>query len=126
MDNKELFAEAQKAKQNSYSPYSNYKVGAALLTKSGKVFHGCNVENCAYGPSNCAERTAIFSAIANGEKDFVSIAISSQNDDDFCFPCGVCRQVLTEFNPEIKVVLSNKNEIKTFKAKDLLPHYFKI
>ena len=79
MTNEELIQKAMEARNNSYSPYSNYKVGAALLTKSGKVFLGCNVENCGYGPSNCAERSAIFSAVSNGERDFAKIAIVENN-----------------------------------------------
>ena len=82
MTNEELIEYALKARENSYSPYSNYKVGAALLTKGGKVYLGANIENCAYGPSNCAERSAIFSAMSNGEREFVKLAIVGSSNDN--------------------------------------------
>ena len=120
-----LIKMAIESQENSYSPYSNFKVGSALLTKSGKIFKGCNVENAAYGPSNCAERTAIFSAVANGERDFEKIAIICGNGDEFGAPCGVCRQVIYEFNPEMEVILAKKNgEYKIYKAYELLPEAF--
>lgn len=126
MEYEKLVEIAKEARENSYSPFSNFKVGAALLTKSGNVYKGCNVENSAYGPSNCAERTAVFSAVANGERDFVAIAIVGGDCQDYCYPCGVCRQVLVEFNPDIDVIVSNgKNEILVHKIKDLLPNYFR-
>ena len=116
---------AIEAQENSYSPYSHFKVGCALLTKSGKIFKGCNVENAAYGPSNCAERTAIFSAVANGERDFDKIAIICGNGEEFGAPCGVCRQVIYEFNPSMDVILAKRNgETKIYKAYELLPEAF--
>lgn len=124
MTNEELIQKAMEARANSYSPYSNYKVGAALLTKSGKVFLGTNVENCGYGPTNCAERSAIFSAISNGERDFEKLAIVGSSDD-ICYPCGVCRQVIAELLPTAEIICAkdtNKYEIHTI--KDLLPHAF--
>ena len=104
MDNANLIKLAQKAAQNAYAPYSNFKVGAALLCKSGNVYTGCNVENSSYGASNCAERTAVFKAVSEGERDFVKIAIVSERDG-LTFPCGICRQVLSEFMPEGSIVL---------------------
>ena len=98
MTNEELILKAMEARNNSYSPYSNYKVGAALLTTSGKVYLGCNVENCGYAPSNCAERSAIFSAVSNGDRDFAKIAIVGSSND-ICYPCGICRQVMAELLP---------------------------
>ncbi len=100
MDNRELIKLALEARKNSYSPYSDFKVGAALLTKSGKVYTGCNIENAAFGPTACAERTALFKAVSEGEREFVRIAVAGgKNDipDSYAFPCGVCRQVLAEF-----------------------------
>ena len=100
MDNRELIKLALEARKNSYSPYSDFKVGAALLTKSGKVYTGCNIENAAFGPTVCAERTALFKAVSEGEQEFVRIAVAGgKNDipDSYAFPCGVCRQVLAEF-----------------------------
>jgi len=129
MDYKELVKMALEAREMSYSPYSNFKVGAALLTKNGKVYKGCNVENAAYSPANCAERTAIFKAVSDGERDFVAIAIvggSADNDElTICPPCGVCRQVINEFVDceEFDIVLgTNKPEdMRVFKLKELLP-----
>lgn len=120
----ELIDKAFKAKQNSYSPYSHYKVGACILTDKG-MFGGCNVENASYGVANCAERTALFSAIANGAKKFYAIAIIGSSGDEFAFPCGICRQALVEFNPEMDViVLNEKKDFEIYKIKDLLPNFF--
>ena len=100
---KELIQKAFEAQKRSYSPYSNFQVGAALLCKDGTVFQGCNIENAAYTPTNCAERTAIFSAIAQGKNEFTAIAIVgnkagiNQGEGDYCAPCAVCRQVMAEF-----------------------------
>lgn len=129
MDYKELVKMALEAREMSYSPYSNFKVGAALLTKNGKVYKGCNIENAAYSPANCAERTAIFKAVSEGEKDFVAIAIVGGHVDNdeltICPPCGVCRQVINEFVDceEFDIILgTNKPEdMKVFKLKELLP-----
>lgn len=129
MDYKELVKMALEAREMSYSPYSNFKVGAALLTKNGKVYKGCNIENAAYSPGNCAERTAIFKAVSEGEKDFAAIAIvgspADNNELTICPPCGVCRQVINEFVDceEFDIVLgTNKPEdMRVFKLKELLP-----
>ncbi len=129
MDYKELVEMALEAREMSYSPYSNFKVGAALLTKNGKVYKGCNIENAAYSPGNCAERTAIFKAVSEGEKDFAAIAIVGGPADNgeltICPPCGVCRQVINEFVDceEFDIILgTNKPEdMKVYKLKELLP-----
>lgn len=126
MDSMELLKLAEKAKENAHAPYSKFKVGAALLTKSGKVFCGCNVECASYGGTNCAERTAVFKAVSEGEKEFVKIAVASSKEDE-TFPCGICRQVLSEFASDIIVVLgdSKKGILKEYAMdKDLLPHSF--
>ena len=126
MDNANLIKLAQKAAQNAYAPYSNFKVGAALLCKSGNVYTGCNVENSSYGASNCAERTAVFKAVSEGERDFVKIAIVSEKDG-LTFPCGICRQVLSEFMPNGSIVLfSEEKGIKEFALNELLPYGFKL
>lgn len=124
MTNQQLIKLAIKARQNSYSPYSNYKVGACLLCKNGKTFLGTNVENSAYSPCNCAERSAIFSAISNGEKDFKALAIVGSSDG-ICYPCGVCRQVILELAKDAKIICAQNEsnyEVKTI--ADLLPNAF--
>ena len=124
MTDKELIKEALKARENSYSPYSNYKVGAALLTKSGKIYYGTNIENCAYSPCNCAERTAIFAAMANGEREFEKIAIVGSSDG-ICYPCGVCRQVIAELLPTEEIICAKDESFyEVHKIFDLLPHAF--
>lgn len=99
MNPKELLALAAKARERSYSPYSGFRVGAALLAASGKVYLGCNIENAAYTPTNCAERTAFFKAISEGEREFVSVAVVGGKNviSEPAYPCGVCRQVMAEF-----------------------------
>ena len=131
MTNAELIQEAKKARERSYSPYSGFRVGAALLTKSGKVYHGCNIENAAYSPTNCAERTAFFRAVYEGEREFEKIAVvgalGDRESDETCAPCGVCRQVMMEFcDPEtFRIVLANgKAEPLEILLKDLVPYGF--
>jgi cytidine deaminase len=129
MDKQELFKLAKDAMKNSYAPYSNYNVGAALLTKDGIVYKGCNVENSSYGVTNCAERTALFSAVANGKKDFEAICIVGGKNGvitDYAMPCGVCRQALSELcDTKFKVyVCIDENNIKTFTLGELLPYSF--
>lgn len=127
----DLIKKASSMLEFSYAPYSNFHVGAALLTKNGKIFTGCNIENATYGATNCAERTAFFKAISEGEKDFCAIAIVGGKNgkiDDFCSPCGICRQVMAEFcSKDFKIILANsKNEIKTFSLEELLPESFSL
>lgn len=130
MTDKELVLKAQEAMNNSYSPYSQFKVGAALLTESGKVYTGCNIENVAFGPSICAERVAFFKAISEGEKNFSKIAVVGGKNGIISSatpPCGVCRQVMREFcsdDFEILIVKENENYDKVL-LKDLLPYSFK-
>ena len=131
MTNAELILEAKNARERAYAPYSKYMVGAALLTKSGKIYHGCNIENAAYGPTNCAERTAFFKAIYDGEREFEKIAIvggmQGMEADDTCAPCGVCRQVMMEFcNPKsFKIVLANgKDKEMELTLEELFPNGF--
>lgn len=130
MEDRELIKEAYKAQRYSYSPYSGFQVGAALLGGSGKVYTGCNIENAAYSPTNCAERTAFFKAVSEGERVFKKIVIvgnrrgASDEERDYCAPCGVCRQVMAEFcNPEeFQVILARGEEdYKTYRLEELLP-----
>ncbi len=119
---------AVKAQSNSYSPYSKYKVGAAVLTKDNKVYLGTNIENSAYSPSNCAERSAIFAAISNGDKHFKAIAVVAGDRTNYASPCGVCRQVMTEFFDKNTLIIvakgKKKYEYKTYSLSDLLPNSF--
>ena len=127
MNNKTLIEEAKAARLKAYTPYSNFKVGAALLTKDGKIFHGCNVENASYGLCNCAERTAFFSAIAQGYQpgDFDKLAVVGETDGPIA-PCGACRQVTLELGGnQLPVVLANlKGDSRETTAAELLPEAF--
>ena len=128
MTDRELLQCAIEAREMAYAPYSGFRVGAALVGKSGKIYKGCNVENAAYSPTNCAERTAIFKAVSEGEREFTAIAIVGGMDAtiaDFCAPCGVCRQVLAEFcGPDFRVVLGTPDKPQVFAFKDILPYGF--
>ena len=125
MDKLTLINYAKEAMKNSYSPYSKFAVGSALLTKGGKVYLGCNIENASYGATNCAERTAIFKAVSEGEREFEMIAIVS-NSHEYTYPCGICRQVLAEFMPKGEIILYDEKEIKTMKVEELLPYAFSL
>ena len=125
MDKLELINYAKEAMKNSYSPYSKFAVGSALLAKSGKVYLGCNIENATYGATNCAERTAVFKAISEGEREFEMIAVVSSSQD-YTYPCGICMQVLAEFMPKGEVILYNEKDIKTLKVEELLPYAFSL
>lgn len=118
----ELLALARIALKNAYVPYSKYHVGAALLTKSGRVFLGCNIENASYGLTNCAERTAVFKAVSEGESEFEAIAIAS--DGSAPYPCGACRQVLNEFAPDLRVLVTWADQVDKTTLPALLPHGF--
>ena len=126
MENKELIEEALRAREYSYSPYSGYQVGAALLSLEGKVYTGCNIENAAYSPTNCAERTAFFKAVSEGIRKFKKIAIVGSPKGEviqYAFPCGVCRQVMMEFcDPqEFEIIVAKSIEdYKVFSLKELL------
>ena len=124
MKYKSLSKQALAARKFSYSPYSRFRVGAALLTTTGKVFTGCNVENSSYGLTTCAERIALFTAISEGYRKFKAIAVAS-DADGFTPPCGACRQVIIELAGNIDVVLTKKNgHAEVVKMNDLLPHAF--
>lgn len=123
MDDKKLIQEALKSKEDAYVPYSKFHVGAALLTRGGEVFTGCNIEIASYSPTICAERTAIFKAVSEGAKDIDTIAIVG--DAGFTYPCGVCRQVIREFGKDARIIIAKSEEdYKVYKLEDLLPHSF--
>ena len=127
MTDRELMLLAEEARLKSYSPYSGFKVGAALLAKSGKVYLGCNIENASYTPTNCAERTAFFKAVSEGELEFEKIAIVGGRAEpkDLVAPCGVCRQVMAEFCDEnFKIIVGNSNNIRVLSLKEILPYSF--
>ena len=136
MPYEDLVKKAEDMLAFSYAPYSHFHVGAALLAKDGSVWTGCNIENAAYGPSNCAERTAVFKAVSEGCREFEAIAIVGGAEDregkavidDFCPPCGVCRQVLSEFcSKDFKIILANsRGEQKIFTLGQLLPESFSL
>lgn len=125
MNYSELLQIAEKAKKNAYAPYSNFRVGAVLVAENGNLYSGVNVENSSYGLTNCAERTAVFKAVSEGETKFKTIVLCS-DAEDFITPCGACRQVLMEVcGKDLEVVLSNRdNEIRILKLEELLPLSF--
>ena len=126
----ELIGKALAARKNAYTPYSHFQVGAALLTERGQIYTGCNIENAAYTPTNCAERTAFFKAVSEGERHFAAICIVGGKDGklaDYTSPCGVCRQVMMEFcEPEqFKIILAiSREEYQIYTLKELLPEGF--
>lgn len=131
VDYKLLVKEAYEAQKMAYTPYSHWNVGAALLTTDGKIYRGCNIESSTFSPTNCAERTAIFKAVSEGERDFVAIAIVGNDKDtpigqgDFCPPCGVCRQVMTEFcGGDFEIVLAKDyDKFKVYTLEEMMPHF---
>ena len=128
IDFQELMNNAKEAAKNSYSPFSRFAVGAAVITPSGKIYKGCNVENSSFGLTNCAERTAIFKAVSEGEREILAVAIYSPNSDS-CYPCGACRQVLYECQGddyEIDVVTENLGALEIQKLSYFLPCGFRI
>ncbi|MCD4650493.1 MAG: cytidine deaminase [Candidatus Cloacimonetes bacterium] len=124
-DIKVLLKKAETATENAYAPYSGYKVGAALLTATGEIFTGCNVENASYGLTVCAERIAVFNAVSEGFRNFKAIAIFADGEK-LPSPCGACRQVLSEFSDNLTVVFANRKTMKETDLKTLLPDTFKI
>ena len=132
MDKRLLVQKALEARKNAYVPYSGYAVGAAVLTASGKIYTGCNIENAAYSPSNCGERTAIFKAVSEGEREITAVAVAAAKQEldaplpEFTSPCGVCRQVIAEFaTPDIPVILAKSvDEFVEYKLSELLPFSF--
>ena len=124
MSDTDLISLAKRARQSAYAPYSGFMVGSALLTRSGKVFCGCNVENAAFGACTCAERGAISAAVLAGETDFVALAVIGSSEKH-CTPCGICRQILAEFSTNCRVLCANENSdfvVRT--ACELLPDGF--
>ena len=128
MTDRALIELAIEARKMSYSPYSGFRVGAALVGKSGKVYTGCNVENAGYSPTNCAERTAVFKAVSEGEREFTAIAVVGGKGEEIapmCAPCGVCRQVLAEFcDKDFRIVLGTPDSVQVFTLAELLPLSF--
>lgn len=126
----ELVEKAVQAKGFSYSPYSGFQVGAALLCMDGSVYTGCNIENAAFGPTNCAERTAFFKAVSEGKTDFAAIAIAGgrtgEEITDYTYPCGVCRQVMAEFcKSDFRILVAkNKEDYRIYTLEELVPHRF--
>ena len=124
MNEEKLILTARQMLERSYAPYSRFAVGAALETEDGSVFTGCNVENASYGLTICAERTAAVKAVSEGHLRFKRIVIASRGED-YCYPCGACRQVLREFGPEMEVIcLNSKGEARRFSLEELLPCSF--
>ena len=126
-EKKTLIRAALDARQNAYVPYSHYRVGAALLTKGGRIYAGCNVENASYGAANCAERTAFFKAVSEGERSFAAIAIAGGLDGqevaEYAYPCGICRQIMQEFcGPDFKIfVVRSQEDYREYTLEQLLP-----
>ncbi len=127
IDYKLLMDTAKEAAKKSYSPFSKFAVGAGVLTASGNIYGGCNIENSSFGMTICAERCAIFKAVSDGEKEILAVAIYSPNEDD-CYPCGACRQVMYEFqgDNEIEIITEEKGNLNIKKMSDFLPYGFKI
>ena len=126
IDWEKLISAAREARGNAYAKFSGFEVGAALLTDSGKIITGCNVENSSFGLTMCAERTAAFKAVSEGEKKFVAIAIVSQSPQP-ARPCGACRQALFEFNPDMEIACANLNGVvDKFRLSELLPEGFRL
>jgi|UniRef100_UPI003FEE739B cytidine deaminase len=131
MDDRMLIKQALEMRKMAYVPYSHFQVGAALLCADGKVYTGCNIENAAYTPSNCAERTAFFKAVSEGEREFAAIAITggaeTAEELEYCAPCGVCRQVMMEFcdYDNFKVILAkSEQEYQVYSLREILPMGF--
>ena len=124
-----LCDKAKEARNNAYTPYSNFKVGAALLCSDGSIYTGCNIENASFSPTVCAERVAIFKAVSDGKREFSAIAGCGGKDgvltEKYCFPCGVCRQVLSEFcDKNFRVYVMSKDDVKEYTLSELLPESF--
>lgn len=131
MEKQSLIERAKQAANNAHAPYSGFQVGAALLTKDGKIFTGCNIENGSFGATCCAERTAFFKAVSEGARQFEAIAVVGGKNGDFskpCLPCGICRQVMAEFcGSDFEILLQGEDGTsKIYKLSDLLPHTFSL
>jgi cytidine deaminase len=125
MTNEELLIYSRKARENAYAPYSGYAVGAAVLCADGRVYAGCNVENASYGAAVCAEQTALCKAVSEGSRDFVKIAVTGSGTAP-AYPCGICRQMLSELAPDITVVVETERGICEYTLLELLPHGFQL
>ena len=126
MNDRELLTLAKEASENAYAPYSRFQVGAALECLDGRVFTGCNIENSALGSTMCAERVAIYKAVSEGETQFYRIAVYGESED-YCMPCGACRQVMSEFSQDMEVLCARASGgYVSYKLRDLLPHPFKL
>lgn len=124
VSHKELLKYANEAMERAYVPYSHFKVGAAVLMSSGKIYTGCNIENASFGATNCAERTAIFKAVSEGETEIKAIAIVSSSET-FTYPCGICRQVITEFMKEGEFIFENaQGEVQVVSLDEMFPYRF--
>ena len=123
MTNETLIGHAKQAMEQAYAPYSGFRVGAALLTKDGQVFYGCNIENASYGATNCAERTPIFQTVSEGKRKFHKIAVVC-SENRKAYPCGICLQVMSEFMPDGIVLLEDSEGIEELTVKELLPAAF--
>jgi len=119
-----LIEAAGAAREHAYAPYSGFKVGAALATREGRVYSGCNVENASFGLSICAERVALFKAVSAGERDFTALALVADREDTY--PCGACRQVLAEFAPGLTVLLASRGGVRKTTLAELLPYGFRL
>lgn len=130
MSDRELILRAMAVREKAYAPYSGFAVGAALLGKNGKVYTGCNIENAAYSPTNCAERTAFFKAVSEGVREFEKIAVAGgrlgEEPNEMCAPCGICRQVMAEFcdAETFEIILGNAEKQERYLLKELLPMSF--
>ncbi len=122
MTNQSLILQAKEAMKQSYAPYSKFNVGAALLTKSGTVYGGCNIENVSYGACICGERVAFVKAVSSGERSFEAIAIVGSHGD-FTYPCGICRQYMAEFGLDLRIIVDNGIEVREHTLRDLLPEF---
>lgn len=120
---RELIERAQEAKGRAYAPYSRFRVGAALLTDSGRVYSGCNIENASFSLTNCAERTAVFKAVSEGEQGIAALALVADTDD-YCAPCGACRQVMAEFGDFMIIQVNRAGKYKISRVSELLPGAF--
>ena len=126
----ELIQAALSARKKAYAPYSGYAVGAALLTKSGEVYEGCNIENASFGATNCAERTAFFKAVSEGKREFAAIAIAGgkagEDAVEYAYPCGICRQVMQEFcDKDFKILVTKSSlEYEEYVLAEILPYGF--
>ncbi|MDI6710021.1 MAG: cytidine deaminase [Thermoanaerobacterales bacterium] len=126
MTDRELVERALAARSGAYAPYSGFEVGAALLAADGTVYTGANIENASYGLSICAERVAVFKAVSEGRREFTALAVAS-GGDDYCRPCGACRQVLAEFAPDLRLLMANaRGDFRETRLAELLPEAFRL